>query len=68
MLVLSRKVDERILIGENIVITITRIERDKVRIGIEAPPDVIVMRQELLLEKRPELLEKRPRPKTQATF
>lgn len=48
MLVLSRKVGEEIVIGDNIKITIVRIQGDKVRIGIEAPDDVKVYRSELL--------------------
>jgi len=48
MLVLSRKRDERIVIGDNIVITIVDVRGDKVRIGIEAPLDVPVHRQEVL--------------------
>lgn len=48
MLVLSRKVDEKIYIGENICITIVEIDRGKVRIGIEAPRDVPVFRSELV--------------------
>lgn len=48
MLVLSRKTGEQIVIGENIRITVIRIQGDKVRIGIEAPPDVKVYRSELL--------------------
>lgn len=48
MLVLSRKRDERIVIGENIVITVVDVRGDKVRLGIEAPTDVPVHRQEVL--------------------
>jgi carbon storage regulator len=47
MLVLSRKVGERILIGENIAITVVRIGQGGVRIGIDAPNDLIVVREEL---------------------
>lgn len=47
MLVLSRKTSEKIRIGDNIVITVVRIEGNKVRIGIEAPPDVQIQREEL---------------------
>lgn len=47
MLVLSRKVGERILIGDNISVTVVRITGGGVRIGIEAPPDMTVIRQEL---------------------
>lgn len=48
MLVLNRRLGEKIMIGDNIVITVTRIERNKVRLGIELPRDVPVYRQELL--------------------
>ena len=48
MLVLSRKKDERIQIGENIVITVVSIGGNAVKIGIEAPRDVNVMRSELV--------------------
>ena len=48
MLVLARKVGERITIGESIVITVTEFRGDKVRIGIEAPKDVLVLRTELI--------------------
>lgn len=47
MLVLSRKRDEKIVIAENIVITIVEIRGDKVRLGIEAPSTVPVHRQEV---------------------
>ena len=48
MLVLSRKRSEQIRISENIVITIVRFDRNQVRIGIEAPGDVTIVREELL--------------------
>jgi len=48
MLVLTRKVGEEIIINGNIRVTITLIKGDKVRIGITAPPDVPVHRQEVL--------------------
>lgn len=47
MLVLSRKEAERIRLGDSIVITVVRIGGDKVRIGIEAPKDMLVLRDEL---------------------
>lgn len=47
MLVLSRKKDERIVINGNIVITVVEVRGDKVRIGIEAPTEVPVHRQEV---------------------
>jgi carbon storage regulator len=47
MLVLSRKESERIRLGDSIVVTVVRVSGDKVRIGIEAPPNVLVLRDEL---------------------
>lgn len=51
MLVLSRKVGEKISIGENISVTIVRITGGGVRVGIEAPPEMIVVREELAKAK-----------------
>ena len=47
MLVLSRKESQRIRLGDSIVITIVKISGDKVRVGIEAPSEVLVLRDEL---------------------
>lgn len=47
MLVLSRKVGERIWIGDQIAITVVRVSGGGVRIGIEAPPEMPVVREEL---------------------
>ena len=47
MLVLSRRETERIRLGESIVVTVVRVSGDKVRLGIEAPRDVLVLREEL---------------------
>lgn len=47
MLVLSRKETERIRLGDSIVITIVQVSGDKVRLGIEAPSDLLVLRDEL---------------------
>lgn len=48
MLVLSRKINEKIVIDGNIVVTVVKIDRNQVRIGIEAPGDVRVFREEIL--------------------
>lgn len=47
MLVLTRYIDERIYIGDDIVITVCDIVGDKVRIGIDAPRDAKILREEL---------------------
>ena len=47
MLVLSRKESQRIRLGDSIVITIVKISGDKVRVGIDAPSNVLVLRDEL---------------------
>jgi carbon storage regulator len=47
MLVLSRQRDESIFIGDNIKITVVDIRGDKVRLGIEAPTEIPVHRQEV---------------------
>jgi carbon storage regulator len=47
MLVLSRREGERIKLGDSIVITVVGVSGDKVRVGVEAPSNVIVLREEL---------------------
>lgn len=47
MLILSRKVDEKIKIGDNITITLIEVRGDQVKIGVEAPKNVKVFRQEV---------------------
>ena len=47
MLVLSRKQDEKIIIGDSITLMVVSIQGDKVRLGIEAPKDVSIHREEV---------------------
>jgi carbon storage regulator len=47
MLILTRKAGERLLIGDEITITIQRVDRNSVRVGIEAPGEVPIIRGEL---------------------
>ena len=54
MLVLSRKRDESIIIGDTIVITVVDIRGDKVRLGIQAPKEVPIDRQEVYEAKQRE--------------
>jgi carbon storage regulator len=51
MLVLSRKLGEKIYIGDQICITVVDIDRGKIRLGIEAPRDVSIYRHELMPDK-----------------
>ncbi len=48
MLVLSRKTDEAIVVGENIKITVLGIDGDKVKLGVEAPISLRIFREELV--------------------
>jgi carbon storage regulator len=51
MLVLTRKLMEKLFIGDDICITVVRLEGGQVRLGIEAPRDVAVVRAELVPER-----------------
>lgn len=48
MLVLARKVNERIVLGNGITLTVVKIKDGYVKLGIEAPQDVVVLREELV--------------------
>ena len=50
MLVLSRKVGERLVIGDNITVVVSRVAGNRVTLGIEAPSDVRIVRGELKAE------------------
>ncbi len=51
MLVLTRKLMERLFIGDNICVTVVRLEGGQVRLGIDAPREVSVVRAELVPER-----------------
>ena len=58
MLVLSRKLGQRFQVGQDVRITVVKIDRNSVRIGIEAPDDVSVQREEIAFEvPEPRLLK-----------
>ena len=65
MLVLSRKTNEQLQIGDNIKITILRVRGQSIRIGIEAPPDVQIRRAEVTplphVVRPPRMPKPRPR-------
>jgi carbon storage regulator len=54
MLVLTRRVNERIVIGDDVTVTVLEVRGDQVRLGIEAPRDVKVFREEVLHRDAPE--------------
>ena len=62
MLVLSRKLGEKIYISDNICITVVDIDRGKIRLGIEAPREVPIFRKELLNKAEDQGKEKGPSP------
>jgi len=47
MLVLSRKVGEKILIGDNVSVTVVRVAQGVVRIGVEAPKEMAIIRDDI---------------------
>lgn len=56
MLVLSRKQGEKIVIGPNITLVVVGVQGDRVRLGIDAPPEVPILREELRREIRPDFV------------
>jgi len=52
MLVLTRRLGEKLHIGDSVVITVVSMKNGRVRIGVEAPAEVAVMREELHAEAR----------------
>ena len=47
MLILSRKIEESIVIGENITLKVISVDRGNVKLGFDAPPDTLILRAEL---------------------
>ena len=62
MLILTRRVDERVLIGKDITIQVIQIRGGQVRLGIAAPPDMKVYREELLQKLQQEAASGVPKP------
>lgn len=66
MLVLTRKLMEKLYIGDDICITVVRLEGGQVRLGIEAPREVAVVRAELVPERLGSRMKLPPRPHSEA--
>ena len=50
MLILTRRLGESIVIGDNIVVTVSDIKNGQIKLGIDAPKDVIICREEVIKE------------------
>ena len=64
MLILTRRIEEKLVIGENVTVTMLGVKGSHVRIGIDAPRDITVIREEVLqrrLNDRKELNSERQR-------
>ena len=59
MLVLSRRIGERVLIGRNVEIVVAEVRGDRVKLGFECPPEVRVLREELQWRDSPEAIDER---------
>jgi carbon storage regulator len=68
MLVLTRKLMEKLFIGDDICVTVVRLEGGQVRLGIEAPREVSVVRAELVPERLATRAKARPRRRTEQTI
>ena len=52
MLVLTRKLGQRLKLGDDIYVTVVRIDKNTVRLGVDAPDDLVIQREEIAFERR----------------
>jgi len=57
MLVLSRKVGEKILIGNDIALVVVEVKKGRIKLGIDAPPSVSIQRSELNVGGQPRVVQ-----------
>lgn len=62
MLILTRRVGETLMIGSEVTVTVLGVKGNQVRVGINAPPDVAVHREEIFERIRAEDTTERPKP------
>jgi len=65
MLVLARKLDESIVIGDNITVKVISVEKGVVKLGIDAPSDISIVRNELIEDVKDSNIAAAKRPSTQ---
>ena len=70
MLILTRRISEKLIIGENVTVTILSVKGNHVRIGIDAPRDVKINREEIFkrVQKEQKELNREPQSKTASTL
>ena len=67
MLILTRRVGESVVIGEDVTVTVLGVKGNQVRIGINAPKTVAVHREEIFERIKREQSEEKPRPALNGT-
>jgi len=60
MLILTRRSNERIFIGDDVVLVVLGIENNRVKLGIEAPAEISILREEISGERRGQNIDKLP--------